>query len=281
MPNRLSAAFKPQTIPLIQLLIVLGIALSGAAIYLLKADYLFTGTITAHQQWFPHLYLLTYSAAILFLPLLTGCWLALYATWLPLHNRRAVAIGVFLFSVIAVSYLIKRTGFGTIIRVSYLPAIIHSVALTCTHILRLLTNIGTMLTAKHYVSGSIFFACYVIGCLVCKDGFHPFYKYSMYQNINDTQLVFSLVDKKHNLIPIEQYYNLSENGIFNLHTRHIAATHAVLADKEAGRQLWQTMQQFKKRKLPYDSVSIIMTGYFVHNNRLDSVSNMIFDGTTE
>lgn len=281
MPNRLSAPFKSRTIQLIQLLIVLGIAAFGVTVYLLKADYLFTGTITAHQQWFPNLYLITYPATTLFLPVLIGIWLSLYIAWLPINSRKAVIVIAFTIITVAALYFIKYTGFSKIILFSCVPAIVHGVALSHTFILKALTITGKALNTKHYVSGCIFFVCYIIGCLLSKDGFHPFYKYSMYQNINDTQLVFSLVDNKHNLIPINQYYNLSENGIFNLHTLHVTSTHTGLTSKEAGKQLWLTMQQFKKKPLPYDSVSIIITGYFVNTNRLDSVSNVIFHGNTE
>lgn len=281
MPNRLSSPFKPRTIQLIQLLAVLGIAVFGVAVYLLKADYLFTGTITAHQQWFPNLYLITYLATTVFLPVLIGIWLSLYIAWLPINSHKPVIAIAFTISTIAALYLIKYTGFSKIILFTCMPAIVHGIALSYTYILKSLSAIGGALSTKHYVSGCIFFVCYIIACLVSKDIFHPFYKYRMYQNINDTQLVFTLVDNQHNLIPINQYYKLSENGIFNLHTRHVASTHTELTSKEAGKQLWLTMQQFKKKPLPYDSVSIIMTGYFVNNNRLDSVTNVIFNGKPE
>lgn len=243
--------------------------------------FYFTGSLELHKIWFPRFYLFSFLFFKAAFPLLFATWCLLYLQHFErVRQSKIISTAIFTLSVTAFLFLFQATVFERVMQGIFILIALQA-ALSASLLFKPFTaGIAAKPMLSKYGMSVIFFVGYIVACLICKDEFHPFYKFSMYNKIEGTKPVFILKDTMNNVVPLERCFTISENGIYLIYTNPAISLSNKnnYSDSSAGQLLWREMLTFKKsgcnveplslykRELHVKDGKVIADEYLIHKN---------------
>jgi|ERR1043165_1310137 hypothetical protein len=258
--------------------IVLLLLLAFAVYTYCPVQYLFDEGLRAHKTWFPRFYLFTYLFFKMAVPVLFGVWCAINAASQVQQQKYWVAAFGFFIGAIFCLLVYDRAGFNGELLAVLLILFGQLISVVFYYLISLPKSKKRADKRNALAWQYGFLLTYMAACLLVKDGFHPFYKFSMYNKIEERNYVFILRNSKGELLPLDDYLTIGENGLYRVymatHDEHAADQKA--ADSASSGILWHRVLDSKKRSFNGDTIVLIKKVLQLQNGKIAASEHELY-----